>query len=304
MPFDQSSFLKRWRAAIKEAGQRNIPSFQCWEGPKAYKDLKRAGLLNFVQFQEDTQVLKKGRVQEEDQDQEEVVVFRGEQDWRSKQIFRDFEAAVAVYEADVHELSNLNRQEPVIGNFANVAKALTPLTSTQCSRRIRDAATKLLKLLEDEMSRRERANRQKRDEAFFAWFPGLSTAMKEYVTAPRRDYDLDSRFQLKIAFLLNFRLRGFRDGSRGVSFRTISRLVVLFYIASNLATYVTDPIDSTRRIETVLTKKINRAAEIGSAAVQPKRIRVQTVDQNLRRVKLDKCDGPRNIPETDRFWLR
>lgn len=270
MPFDRSTFISRWRAAIKEAGERHKPAFPCWEGLKAYKDLKRAGLLSFIQFQKDGSG------------------FGGEQDWRSKQIFREFEAAVAVYEADVHELSNLDQREPVMSNFANAAKALPPLTSAQCGPRIRNAATKLLKLLEDEMSRREQANRQKRDEAFFAGLPGLSTVLKEYVTAPRRDYDLDSRFQIKIAFLLNFRLRGFRDASREVSFRTISRLVVLFYIASNLATYVTDPIGSPSRIETALTKKINRTAEGGSTAVEPKRIRVQTVDQNLRRAKLEK----------------
>lgn len=124
------------------------------------------------------------------------------------------------------------------------------------------------------MARHERANRRRRDEAFFAGLPGLSAALKEYVAAPRRDFDLDSRFQEKIAFLLNFRLRGFAEKSRDVSFRTISRLVVLFYVASDLAAYDVDSTENTVKIKTTLTKK---------------RLRVQTVDQNLRRVKLNKC---------------
>src|ERR1039457_6813705 len=154
MPFDQSSFLSPWRAAIKEAGERHKPSFPCWEGPKAYKDLKRAGLLNYILFQK------------------EGSWFGGEQDWRSKKLFEQFAAAVAIYEADVQEFSKLRSESSAPNDLGNAARSLRPLTAGRHSRKIKGTATKLLQMLEDEVSGRERVNQRKRDEAFFAGLYG------------------------------------------------------------------------------------------------------------------------------------
>src|ERR1019366_1554367 len=180
MPFELSSFLTCWKTAIKEVDQLHKPRFFMWESRKASADLKRAGLIHFVQFEED-----------------EDLGFKGEADWRSRLQFRQFETAVAIYEADARELSNPVEREPEIRILAEAAEKLRPLIGTQYGRAIRETATRMVQLLEEERSRRLQRSREKRDAVFFAGLQGLSGALKELVKAPSRDFDLDSRFQTK-----------------------------------------------------------------------------------------------------------
>jgi hypothetical protein len=186
--------------------------------------------------------------------------------------------AVAIYEEDVREFLKLRSEGPPTNDLANAMRSLRPLTRGRYGGKIKDAATKLLPMLEYEASLRERASQRKRDQAFFAGHL-LSTALKEYVTAPRREYDLDARFQVKIGFWLNFYFRGFIEKRRDISLRTISRLVVLFYIASGLAEYALAP-GYQKQIKTVRLEKADRVT-----------VSVRAVDQNLRRAGLNKMPG-------------
>ena len=103
-----------------------------------------------------------------------------------------------------------------------------------------------------------------------------STALKQLpLKAPARYYDLDARFQGMLGFLFNFHLRGHIEETRDISFQTISRLVVLFYIASGLAEYAPGPAQQ-RQIKTVRSEEKERVT-----------IRVQAVDLNLRRARLN-----------------
>lgn len=270
MALNRKSFLRTWRTALEERGKRHNAVYSGWEGSVAYDDLKRTGLLGVIQFERDMRENGSG--------------FNGEQDWRSKQMFRNLRTAVALYEADAKR----GQKKPVRAGAANAVRTLRVLSHEKHSREIKKLTSDLLKLLENEISSKHAVYQHKRDKAFFRGLPGLSHALKEHVTAPRRDYDLDARFQVKIGFLLNFQLRGISTGPRDISFRTISRLVVLFYIASGLAAYAPAPQHS-KQIQTVLTKKS---------------ISVQAVDLNLRRAKLNELDSPKSISQRDRFWLK
>lgn len=259
MPFDRNSFLSRWRAALDEAGKRRPNSlFPCWEGPAAYNDLKRTGLLNFVQFREDG------------------IRYKGERDWRSRQMLGEFEAAVRIYEADVNELLGSHQAPSATDELSSVARALALLAGGKHGRKLKTAATKLLGLVEDEIESQIATNQRERDAAFFDGLPGISTALKELpLRPPTRHYDLDARFQVKLGFLFNFYLRGYAEEARDISFRTISRLVVVFYIASGLAEYVPGPLTQ-RQIKTLRSEEKDRAT-----------IRVPAVDLNLRRARLN-----------------
>jgi len=252
---------------MKDASERHEPLYPCWEGRAACKDLKRAGLLGFIRFEKDMRENGSG--------------FNGEQDWRSKKMFRNLRTAVALYEADAKR----SQKKIVRAGTANAVRILRVLSREMHSREIKKLTSELLELLENEISAKHAVSQHKRDKAFFRGLPGLSHALKEHVTAPRRGYDLDARFQVKIGFLLDFQLRGFSAGRRDISFRTISRLVVLFYIASGLAAYAPAPQHS-KQIQTVLTTKS---------------ISVQAVDLNLRRAKLNELDSPKSISQRDRF---
>lgn len=258
MPFVLSSFLNLWRNAIKEADQHRQPLLLAWEGKQACSDLKRAGLLHAAGFEKD-----------------EELGFNGEADWRSKLQFQAFEAAVAIYEADAKELSNSAEKDSAIRIFAEAVNKLRPLVDARYGREMKEQATVMLRLLETERSRRVQRSRGKRNELFFASVGALSGALRELVKAPSRGFDLDSRFQRTIGFLFTIGLRNPPDGSRGVKFRTISRLVLLFYLASGLATYRWDDNEQSGTVETLETKK---------------RLEVLVIDQNLRRAKLHEFD--------------
>ena len=270
MLFNRKSFLRTWRAALDERAKRHNATYSCWEGGAAYDDLKRKGLLSVIEFERDMRENGSG--------------FKGEQDRRSKSMFRNLRTAVALYEADAKRI----QKEPLRAGAANALRTLRVLSREKHSREIKKLTSELLELLESEISAKHAVYQYKRDKAFFRGLPGLSHALKEHVTAPLRGYDLDARFQVKIGFLLNFQLRGFSAGTRDISLRTISRLVVLFYIASGLATYAPAPLHS-KQIQTVLTQKS---------------ISVRAVDLNLRRAKLNELDSPKSISQRDRFWLK
>lgn len=256
MPFVLSSFLNLWRTAIKEADQYRQPLLLAWEGRLACSDLKRAGLLHVCLFEED-----------------KSLGFNGEADWRSKLQFQEFEAAVAVYEADAKELLNSAEKDPEIRISAEAVNKLRPLIHARYGREIKDQAKVMLRLLEKEKSRRIQRSQGPRDELFYASAGAFSTALRDLVKAPSRGCDLDSRFQQAIGFMLTIPLRNQYDG--GVRFRTISRLVLLFYLAAGLATYRWDDIEQSGTVETVITKKP---------------LEVFVIDQNLRRAKLHELD--------------
>ena len=258
MLFVLSSFLNLWRSAIKEADQHRQPLLLAWEGKQACSDLKRAGLLHAAGFEKD-----------------EELGFNGEADWRSKLQFQEFEAAVAIYETDARELLNSAEKDPEIRISAEAVNKLRPLVHARYGREIKDQAKVMLRLLEKEKSRRIQRSQGPRDELFYASAGAFSTALRELVKAPSRGCDLDSRFQRAIGFMLTIPLLNPSDGSRGVHFRTISRLVLLFYLAAGLATYRWDDNEQSGTVETVITKKP---------------LEVFVIDQNLRRAKLHKLD--------------
>jgi hypothetical protein len=243
MPFDEKLFLSRWRSAIEEGGKRRSPSYPVWQGDKAYKDLERAGLLNWVQFKPDG-------------------TFKGERDWRSRKQFKRFRQAVSTYEdfASSPDESQLN--------LDSIIKALDPLTKDSSNPVLRREAGKFRRLLQGEMNRL----REKRESLFWGDLEGLSAVGKELGNAPARKYELDARFQVKVGLLLEFQLRELKQQSPSLSLLTISRLVMLFYVANDLAEY--------QYSKRYLPQLRTRLTGI--------HLRLASIDENLRRAKLQK----------------
>src|ERR1035441_5793187 len=50
MPWNRDAFLKNWRDALKEAGRQTRFTHEGWEGPIAYRALKKLDLLEVASF--------------------------------------------------------------------------------------------------------------------------------------------------------------------------------------------------------------------------------------------------------------
>lgn len=237
-----SNFVQRWTAAVERGSNpRTKESDDSWEGLRACKELKRLGLVDAVLFNGPTRNWRKDHV--------------------VKQIIAEVNVYIKVADAGV---TRINDEFDTFDTFLQDAEQEFMALKRQFRLpELQRLAARCLERLREYMQRAEREKKAIWERRFNV---AIGAFDLKYRNEPLRDIDLDTRFQVGVAAVL----RGYLPRQERVSFRTICRLVVLVYIAAQLAEEQSGElvIKNTRR-----------------------KLYVPDVDQRLRRANLHKEPG-------------
>jgi hypothetical protein len=253
VPWNREAFLKNWRAALVEASEQRRFFHEGWQGPIAYRQLKKLGLLEVIRFNPGER-------------------FAGYRGWRLGHDFREFGYVVDTY----HEAADiLNEQKKRLMQQVDFLKSadtalrdvLRKSIPTELKRSIR--TTKLL-LKREISARTAEIEDQVWNSELLLWRPALR---KLTGTADRdRNFELESKFQIRIAFLLlRYIHAAAPKAAKELPFADISRLVMLFYLGAELAEKDSESLDL-------------RCLRTGKLLSQ------KTIDQNLTRAGLNRMD--------------
>src|SRR5216683_1592523 len=210
------SAIRTWKAAFGEIGKRTISAYTDWEGEEAVKNLKRAGLLDVAAHRRVNNVYWEERGRKDIIKQlirlvQQYLKFHGTITQRNQE-FRD-------KTEHLDEIYNwLKRQARKCNSYPNVKKNLLK-------------ASRSCKLQREELKRQHKLPWRNR-----GGFLQIVQNEPKYRKIPQRNLDLDSRLQIRVAALF----RSILPKSDGVSLRTISRLVVLFYVCIGFVEYRPD----------------------------------------------------------------
>ena len=190
--------------------------------------------------------------------------------WRLGWVLREFAAVVDTYEDGAQRLARQKKLLLVqVGMLRSAEKSLRKLLAQPVPAELESSIRRTRKLLKLEISKRtaEIEDRLWNFELML-WRPALRklTAMAD------REFDLESKFQIRIAFLLLTYLHAAApQPARKLRFANISRLVMLFYSAAQLAEQESNSFNlRCQRTGKLLSRKI--------------------IDQNLTRAGLNKTD--------------
>ena len=207
---DLSVCVERWRTYFRDDHLKE----QFWEGPKAYNELKRHGLLARV------------RLREADDTGQDLEHFIAEH--ALPQICQE----VSAYRERMLQIRNTIESTKNLDEWLEQQARACRTKAARLRQRYPETASTLEKLsgqLDGE--RRFLKYQQKQSWMFPMAAGGVHFRVLRMRPVPLQERELDSRFQLRLAFVLRVYLR--KD--YGISLTTIARLVVLFLVCAGLA---------------------------------------------------------------------
>jgi hypothetical protein len=251
MSWNRQSFLESWRTAIAEAGRQTVLPGEGWQGPVAYKALKKLNLLEVVSFKPGPNL-------------------EGYQGWRLGWVLRDFGNAV-----DAHErgLDVLNEQRTALERNVEFLKLADRSLGSALHKSVPEDLEHSMRKTRQLLKKEIRARTAQIEDQYcnLAILLRGSGALRKAIRVRDRSLDLESKFQFNIAcLLLKYLYWAAPQAARKLRFANISRLVLLFYFAAGLATRKT-------RSSALYVRSYGRLTQ-------------KAVDQNLTRAGLRKVD--------------
>lgn len=204
------AFIQRWKKEFdKHLNEHNraIPELTVWEGQLVCQELARTKLLNTVALRKVS-----------------------ERRWWRQQVMVLIAHEIRTYFRYANELVRTNRELADDRRFllATVERFLKQ--KQRCFRpETKDVLDRCVNNLKYGIRRLNTAQKEKWE--FPRGYFGEILREPKYRRYPVREMDIDARFQIRAGKILRFFLRK----KYGVSLQTISRLVVLVYIAADLA---------------------------------------------------------------------